>query len=87
VDKVYIVFHTFEQGHQLIPFRKREDAAKRAAEIVLEYATATYGVDDEEYLNAKVLFDVEDFEGVVDFFPVSEMDDKCNVEILEEEVN
>ena len=64
--KIWIVFHTFDNGHQIVPFSTKRKADNFANKILKEYS--------------------EEYKEEVTVVNLPELNDHCNLEIVEEEL-
>ncbi|MCI0564858.1 MAG: hypothetical protein MN733_40850 [Nitrososphaera sp.] len=83
-DRVWIVFHTYPNGHQIDVYRLEVDALKQAAEIAVEYATQ--GEFDTE-TNSRIIEAVRENEyelalSILDDYVQDNGWDDCNIEVF-----
>lgn len=89
--KMWIVLHTYECGHEVIPHKNKSDAIKTAAAIAFDYAKGEDGgAFGEETSDAiKEAFGKADYALVLSIIEEFVCDygwDGCNIELLHEEV-
>ncbi len=85
--KVFVVFHTFANGHQIDVFRREKDAMEHAAGIAMEYVHEDAAIDPHVLEEAKAAYENDEFDKVSNLVNVPEIDNHCNLEILEKELS
>lgn len=84
---VWVMFHTYEHGHQIEIYDSLAEAQEHAAEIAL-----AYGDDDDNHPDEGVraaacaAFERGDYDAVLKAVSVAELDDRCNLEVFESHV-
>lgn len=78
-QKLWVMFHTYRNGHQIEPYAEEVEAYKHAAQIALDYASDKH----DNYIEAHDAFSRKEFALVLKLIVVSEIDDRCNVEVME----
>jgi hypothetical protein len=90
--KAWIVFHTYDNGHQIEVFvgkHAHQKASRCAAVIALDYLGNRKNDDDAAalYQDAKRALDSGAYGEVLDLVSVPDQDNRCNVEVFETEVH
>lgn len=78
----WLVFHTYSGGHQFESYANEVEAWEHAAQIALDYIDSKH----EVFIRALGAFQARNYRRVLELISVPEMDDRCNVEVLEQTI-
>ena len=77
---LWMVFHTFENGHQHEVYEDQAEALEHAADIIMDYV----GSDDYgDYADIVDAYHAKNYALVVERAIVPDIDDHCNVEVMQ----